>query len=84
MSPSKPAVLVTPGAGQSTDCFFPFADLLKDKVFDAQVVDVPSVGRTQLPLTCHCLYMSTRVCRRNCWPLSRRSWLLEVELMLKW
>ncbi|KAG8169188.1 hypothetical protein KVR01_001937 [Diaporthe batatas] len=51
MSASKPTIVIVPGAWQLTSCFAPFADLLKSKGFDNEVVDMPSVGGTQLPLT---------------------------------
>ena len=51
MSPSKPAIVIVPGAWQLTSCFVPFADLLRSNGFDTEVVDMPSVGGTQLPLT---------------------------------
>lgn len=51
MSPSRPTIVIVPGAWQLTSCFTPFADLLKSKGLDTEVVDMPSVGGTQLPLT---------------------------------
>jgi alpha-beta hydrolase superfamily lysophospholipase len=53
MSPSKPTIVIVivPGAWQLISCFAPFAGLLKSKGFDTEVVDMPSVGGTQLPLT---------------------------------
>lgn len=51
MSPSRPTLVIVPGAWQFTSCFAPFADLLKSKGFETEVVDMPSVGGTQLPLT---------------------------------
>lgn len=51
MSPSKPTIVIVPGAWQLISVFVPFADLLKTKGFDTEIVDMPSVGGTQLPLT---------------------------------
>ncbi|KAI3397929.1 hypothetical protein diail_10098 [Diaporthe ilicicola] len=49
--PQKPAIVIVPGAWQLTSAFVPFADLLRSKGFDAEIVDMPSVGGTELPLT---------------------------------
>lgn len=51
MSPTKPTVVIVPGAWQFTSVFHPFADLLRSRGFETEVVDMPSVGGTQLPLT---------------------------------
>lgn len=51
MSPTKPTIVIVPGAWQLTSCFTPFADLLRSKGFETEVVAMPSVGGTQLPLT---------------------------------
>lgn len=51
MSPSRPTIVIVPGAWQLTSCFTPFAGLLRSQGFDTEVVDMPSVGGTQLPLT---------------------------------
>lgn len=51
MSPTKPTIVIVPGAWQLISVFVPFADLLKTKGFDTEIVDMPSVGGTQLPLT---------------------------------
>lgn len=51
MSPTKPAIVIVPGAWQLPSAFAPFADLLRSNGFDTEVVAMPSVGGTQLPLT---------------------------------
>lgn len=51
MSPTKPTIVIVPGAWQLISVFAPFADLLRSKGFAVEVVDMPSVGGTQLPLT---------------------------------
>lgn len=51
MSPTKPTIVIVPGAWQLTSCFIPFADLLRSKGFETEIVTMPSVGGTELPLT---------------------------------
>lgn len=51
MSPTNPTIVIVPGAWQLTSCFVPFADLLRSKGFETQIVTMPSVGGTELPLT---------------------------------
>ncbi|KAI7784922.1 alpha beta-hydrolase [Diaporthe eres] len=51
MSHTKPTIVIVPGAWQLTSAFAPFADLLRSKGFDTEIVDMPSVGGTELPLT---------------------------------
>lgn len=51
MSPTKPVIVIVPGAWQLPSAFAPFADLLRSNGFDTEVVAMPSVGGTQLPLT---------------------------------
>lgn len=52
MSLTKPTIVIVPGAWQLSSCFAPFADLLRSKGgFETEVVTMPSVGGTQLPLT---------------------------------
>ncbi|KAK2615730.1 hypothetical protein N8I77_002464 [Diaporthe amygdali] len=50
MSP-KPTIVIVPGAWQFTSVFVPFADLLRGQGFTTEIVDMPSVGGTELPLT---------------------------------
>lgn len=51
MSPTKPTIVIVPGAWQLTSAFAPFADLLRSSGYETEVVAMPSVGGTQLPLT---------------------------------
>lgn len=47
---SKPTVVIVPGAFQLPSGYMPFAEVLKQAGFDAEVIDKPSTGRTELPL----------------------------------
>lgn len=46
----KPTVVIVPGAWQLPTGYAPFADLLRQSGFGAEVVDKPSTGGTELPL----------------------------------
>lgn len=51
MATSKPTILIVPGAWQLTTAFVPFRELLHKSNYETDVVKLPSVGGTELPLT---------------------------------
>lgn len=48
---NKPTILIVPGAWQLTTAFEPFREVLHKSGYQTEVVKLPSVGGTELPLT---------------------------------
>lgn len=48
---NKPTILIVPGAWQLTTAFEPFREVLHKSGYQTEIVKLPSVGGTELPLT---------------------------------
>lgn len=48
---TKPTILIVPGAWQLTTAFEPFREVLHKSGYQTEIVKLPSVGGTELPLT---------------------------------
>lgn len=47
----RPTILIVPGAWQLTTVFVPFIELLNKSGYETEIVKLPSIGGSELPLT---------------------------------